>query len=309
MLIYLPIAELSVNMLIILGMGGAVGFLSGLFGVGGGFLLTPLLIFSGVPPVVSVATVATQVVASSASAALSYWRRRMVDMKLATALMLSGIVGTLIGIVVFNTLRALGQLDLIVGISYVTFLGLIGSLMLTESVRAILNARAGRPAPLRRPGQHNWVHRLPLKMRFKRSKLYISVIPVVALGIGIGFLGVLLGIGGGFILVPALIYLFRVPSNVVVGTSLIQIVATMAVATVLHAVTNHSVDAVLAVILMVGGVIGAQFGARIGQNMRGDQLRALLGLLVLAVAIRFLTDLIATPDERYSLSLLSGGSL
>ena len=309
MLIYLPIAELSVNMLIILGMGGAVGFLSGLFGVGGGFLLTPLLIFSGVPPVVSVATVATQVVASSASAALSYWRRRMVDMKLATALMLSGIVGTLIGIVVFNTLRALGQLDLIVGISYVTFLGLIGSLMLTESVRAILNARAGRPAPLRRPGQHNWVHRLPLKMRFKRSKLYISVIPVVGLGIGIGFLGVLLGIGGGFILVPALIYLFRVPSNVVVGTSLIQIVATMAVATVLHAVTNHSVDAVLAVILMVGGVIGAQFGARIGQNMRGDQLRALLGLLVLAVAIRFLTDLIATPDERYSLSLLSGGSL
>lgn len=309
MLIYLPIAELSVNMLIILGMGGAVGFLSGLFGVGGGFLLTPLLIFSGVPPVVSVATVATQVVASSASAALSYWRRRMVDMKLATALMLSGIVGTLIGIVVFNTLRALGQLDLIVGISYVTFLGLIGGLMLTESVRAILNARAGRPAPLRRPGQHNWVHRLPLKMRFKRSKLYISVIPVVALGIGIGFLGVLLGIGGGFILVPALIYLFRVPSNVVVGTSLIQIVATMAVATVLHAVTNHSVDAVLAVILMVGGVIGAQFGARIGQNMRGDQLRALLGLLVLAVAIRFLTDLIATPDERYSLSLLSGGSL
>jgi len=308
-LIYLPIAELSVNMLIILGMGGAVGFLSGLFGVGGGFLLTPLLIFSGVPPVVSVATVATQVVASSASAALSYWRRRMVDMKLATALMLSGIVGTLIGIVVFNTLRALGQLDLIVGISYVTFLGLIGGLMLTESVRAILNARAGRPAPLRRPGQHNWVHRLPLKMRFKRSKLYISVIPVVALGIGIGFLGVLLGIGGGFILVPALIYLFRVPSNVVVGTSLIQIVATMAVATVLHAVTNHSVDAVLAVILMVGGVIGAQFGARIGQNMRGDQLRALLGLLVLAVAIRFLTDLIATPDERYSLSLLSGGSL
>lgn len=309
MLIYLPIAELSVNMLIILGMGGAVGFLSGLFGVGGGFLLTPLLIFSGVPPVVSVATVATQVVASSASAALSYWRRRMVDMKLATALMLSGIVGTLIGIVVFNTLRALGQLDLIVGISYVTFLGLIGGLMLTESVRAILNARAGRPAPLRRPGQHNWVHRLPLKMRFKRSKLYISVIPIVALGIGIGFLGVLLGIGGGFILVPALIYLFRVPSNVVVGTSLIQIVATMAVATVLHAVTNHSVDAVLAVILMVGGVIGAQFGARIGQNMRGDQLRALLGLLVLAVAIRFLTDLIATPDERYSLSLLSGGSL
>jgi len=308
-LIYLPIAELSVNMFIIFGMGGAVGFLSGLFGVGGGFLLTPLLIFSGVPPVVSVATVATQVVASSASAALTYWRRRMIDMKLAIVLMLSGIVGTLIGIVVFNELRALGQLDLIVSISYVTFLGLIGGIMMAESGRAILNARAGRPAPLRRPGQHNWVHRLPLKMRFKRSKLYVSAIPVVLLGIGIGFLGVLLGIGGGFIMVPALIYLFRVPSNVVIGTSLVQIVATMAVATVLHAVTNYSVDAVLAVILMVGGVIGAQFGARIGQNIRGDQLRALLALLVLAVAIRFLADLITTPGERYSLSLLSGGAL
>jgi len=305
-LIYLPIAELSVNMFIIFGMGAAVGFLSGLFGVGGGFLLTPLLIFSGVPPVVSVATVATQIVASSASAALSYWRRQMIDMKLATVLMLSGAVGTLIGVLVFNALRSLGQLDLIIAISYVTFLGLVGGLMLNESARAILNARAGRPSPLRRPGQHNWVHRLPLKMRFKRSKLYVSAIPVTALGVGIGFLGALLGIGGGFILVPALIYLLRVPTNVVIGTSLVQIVATMSVATILHAVTNHSVDAVLAVILMVGGVVGAQFGARIGQNIRGDQLRALLAILVLAVALRFLAGLIATPDERYSLALLSG---
>ncbi len=306
MLIYLPIAELSVNMFIIFGMGAAVGFLSGLFGVGGGFLLTPLLIFSGIPPVVSVATVASQVVAASASAALSYWRRRMIDMKLATVLMLSGIVGTLIGIVVFNGLRSLGQLDLIVSISYVTFLGTIGGLMLTESVRAIINSRAGRPAPLRRPGQHNWVHGLPFKMRFKRSKLYVSAIPVVGLGIGIGFLGALLGIGGGFILVPALIYLLRVPTNLVLGPSLVQIVATRSVATVLHSTTNQSVDAVLAVILMVGGVIGAQFGARIGQNIRGDQLRALLALLVLAVALRFLAGLIATPGERFSLSLLSG---
>jgi uncharacterized membrane protein YfcA len=306
-LIYLPIAELSVNMFIIFGMGAAVGFLSGLFGVGGGFLLTPLLIFSGIPPVVSVATVASQVVASSASAALSYWRRRMIDMKLATVLMLAGIIGTLVGVVVFNALRSLGQLDLIVSVSYVTFLGTIGGLMLNESVRAILNARAGRPAPLRRPGQHSWIHGLPLKMRFKRSKLYVSAIPVVGLGIGIGFLGALLGIGGGFILVPALIYLLRVPTNLVIGTSLVQIVATMSVATVLHSTTNQSVDIVLAIILMVGGVIGAQFGARIGQNIRGDQLRALLALLVLAVAVRFLAGLIATPDERFSLTLLSGG--
>jgi uncharacterized membrane protein YfcA len=308
-LIYLPIAELSVNMFVIFGMGGAVGFLSGLFGVGGGFLLTPLLIFSGIPPVVAVATVASQIVASSASAALSYWRRRMIDLKLASVLMLSGMVGTLIGVTVFNGLRSLGQLDLIIGVSYVTFLGTIGGLMLTESVRAILNARRGKPAPLRKPGQHNWIHRLPLKMRFKRSKLYVSAIPVVALGIGIGFLGALLGIGGGFILVPALIYLLRVPTNLVVGTSLIQIVATMSVATILHALTNFSVDIVLAIILMVGGVIGAQFGARVGQNIRGDHLRALLGLLVLAVAVRFLFGLVTPPEEPFSLTTFSGSPL
>jgi uncharacterized membrane protein YfcA len=308
-LIYLPIAELSVNMFIIFGMGAAVGFLSGLFGVGGGFLLTPLLIFSGIPPVVSVATVASQIVASSASAALSYWRRRMIDPKLALVLMLSGIVGTLIGVSVFNGLRSLGQLDLIIGLSYVTLLGTIGGLMLNESVRAILNARRGKPAPLRRPGQHIWIHRLPLKIRFKRSKLYVSAIPVVGLGVGIGFLGTLLGIGGGFILVPALIYILRVPTNVVIGTSLVQIVATMSAATVLHAITNFSVDIVLAVILMVGGVIGAQFGARVGQNIRGDQLRALLALLVLAVAVRFLLGLVAPPEEAYSLTTLSGAAL
>lgn len=307
MLIYLPIAELSVNMFVIFGMGAAVGFLSGLFGVGGGFLLTPLLIFSGIPPVVAVATVASQIVASSASAALSYWRRRMMDLKLASVLMLSGAVGTMIGVTVFNGLKSLGQLDLIIGVSYVTFLGTIGSLMLSESVRAILNARRGKPAPLRKPGQHSWVHGLPLKMRFKRSKLYISAIPVVTLGIGIGFLGALLGIGGGFILVPALIYLLRVPANLVIGTSLIQIVATMSVATILHALTNYSVDLVLAVILMVGGVVGAQFGARVGQNIRGDYLRALLGLLVLAVALRFFYGLVTPPDEPFSISTLAGG--
>ncbi len=309
MLIYLPIAELSVNMFIIFGMGGAVGFLSGLFGVGGGFLLTPLLIFSGIPPVVSIATVASQIVAASASAALSYWRRRMIDMKLAAVLMASGVVGTALGVLVFNGLRKLGQLDLIISISYVTFLGLIGILMLRESVRSIANARRGRPAPLRRPGQHSWVHGLPLKMRFKRSKLYISTIPVIALGTGIGFLGALLGIGGGFILVPALIYLLRVPTNVVIGTSLIQIVATMAMATILHAVSSQSVDIVLAIILMVGGVVGAQFGARIGQNIRGDHLRALLALLVLAVGARFLVGLVTPPVERYSLTILTGGGL
>jgi uncharacterized membrane protein YfcA len=202
--------------------------------------------------------------------------------------------------------RRLGQLDLIVSLIYVAFLGTVGGLMLWESVRAILNARAGRPAPLRRPGQHNWVHGLPLKIRFKKSRLYVSAIPIVALGIGIGALGALLGIGGGFLVVPALIYLLRVPTNVVIGTSLVQIVGTMSVAAILHAVTSQSVDAVLALILMVGGVIGAQFGARIGANIRGDTLRALLAVLVIAVAVRFLAGLVVTPDERYSLTLLFG---
>lgn len=306
MQIYLPIAELSVNMFIIIGMGGAVGFLSGLFGVGGGFLLTPLLIFSGIPPVISVATVASQIVASSASGALSYWRRRLIDMKLAVVLLLAGVVGAGLGVAVFDALRRLGQLDLIISLSYVTFLGLVGGLMLMESVRAILNARRGRPAPLRRPGQHNWVHGLPFKMRFKRSKLYISAIPVILLGLGIGFLGTLLGVGGGFIMVPALIYLLRVPTNLVIGTSLVQILGTMSVATILHAMTSHAVDFVLALILMIGGVVGAQFGARLGQNLRGDHLRALLALLVLAVGMRFLVGLVVQPDERYTLSVLTG---
>ena len=281
--IYLPIAELSVNMFIIFGMGGAVGFLSGMFGIGGGFLLTPLLIFSGIPPVVSVATVAAQIVASSSSAALTYWRRRMVDMKLAGILLSAGVVGSAAGVFVFSALRRLGQLELVVSLSYVSLLSLVGGLMLTEAVRAIINARRGRPAQLRRPGQHNWIHGLPFKVRFRRSKLYISLIPVVVLGLITGFLGALLGIGGGFIAVPAMIYLLRVPTNVVIGTSLVQIVATMSVAAVLHAFTNQSVDLVLALILMVGGVMGAQFGARAGQTIRGDQLRALLALLVLGV--------------------------
>ncbi|MBN8999350.1 MAG: sulfite exporter TauE/SafE family protein [Rhizobiales bacterium] len=306
MQIYLPIAELSVNMFLIFGLGAAVGFLSGLFGVGGGFLLTPLLIFTGIPPAVAVASTTAQVVASSSSAALSYWRRQLIDLKLAAVLVVAGVFGSAIGVAIFGLLRRLGQLDLLIAFGYVTLLGTVGVLMLTESVRSILNARRGRPAPLRRPGQHNWVHRLPFKMRFPRSKLYLSVIPVLALGAGIGILGSLLGIGGGFILVPAMIYLLRVPTNIVVGTSLIQMVGTMAVATILQSGTNHSVDGILALILMVGGVIGAQFGARIGAQLRGDHMRALLGLLVLAVAIRFLVNLVVTPAELYSLATLSG---
>lgn len=305
--LYLPIAEIPVHIFLILGMGASIGFISGMFGVGGGFLLTPMLIFTGIPTSVAVATVTTQIIASSTSGTINYFRRGLVDIKLGTVLLTAGIAGSSLGVWVFSLLRSAGQLDLIISLSYVTFLGAIGSLMMVESVRAILNSHRGEPATLKKPGQHNWIHGLPFKMRFKRSKLYVSVIPVVAIGSSIGFLGSLLGIGGGFMLVPALIYLLRVPTSVVIGTSLYQIIVTMAVASVLHAVTNQTVDVVLGLLLMIGGVIGAQFGASIGQKMRGEQLRALLALIVLGVGIRFAVDLIRQPSELFSIATFGGG--
>jgi hypothetical protein len=304
--LYLPIAELTVNMLLFLGMGGAVGFLSGMFGVGGGFLLTPLLIFTGIPPAVAVASVTPQIVASSTSAAISYWRRRLIDEKMTILLGSGGVVGSALGVFAFRALRAVGQLDLIIGLAYVAFLGSIGTIMLRESLRALWRARTGRMQNLRRSGQHNWIHGLPLKTRFRRSKLYVSIIPVVALGGGIGFLGTILGLGGGFIMVPALIYLLRVPTNVVIGTSLAYTLITMAVATVLHATANKTVDIMLAMLLMVGGVVGAQFGVQVGQALRGEQLRALLALLVLAVALRVLLGLFVAPEETFSFAVAGG---
>ncbi|MFN7165666.1 MAG: sulfite exporter TauE/SafE family protein [Pannonibacter sp.] len=306
MQIYLPIAEISVNMFLIFGMGGAVGFLSGLFGIGGGFLLTPLLIFSGIPPAVAVATVTTQIVASSSSGVLAYWRRGAIDMKMATVLLIAGVMGSAAGAWLFEILKNMGQLDVVISLSYVTFLGTIGGLMLVESVGAIRRRRQGGNRPARHPGQHNWIHGLPFKMRFRQSKLYVSVIPILALGAGIGFLGTVLGIGGGFMMVPALIYLLRMPTGIVVGTSLMQILFTMAAATILHAMTTQTIDIVLALILMVGGVIGAQFGARMGQKLRGDQLRLLLALLVLAVGVRFAVDLLVTPGEFFSVAVKEG---
>lgn len=303
MLIYLPIAEVPVSMFTILAMGAAVGFISGLFGVGGGFLMTPLLIFSGIPPAVAVATVTSQVAASSTTGALTYWRRRAVDVKLAAILLVGGVAGTFLGVLFFNQMRTVGQLDLVIQLSYVALLGGIGLAMLAESTRAILRAR--RPGAVLRPrsGRHAWFHGLPWKMRFPTSGLYISVIPVVGLGVFIGFTGTVLGIGGGFILVPALIYLFRVPTAVVVGTSLFQILFTMLAATILHAVTNRSVDAVLALLLIAGGVMGAQFGARAGANIRGEHFRFLLAAIVLAVGVRFAFDLTVEPDEPFSLAV------
>ena len=300
MTIYLPIAEISVNAFMILGMGAAVGFLSGMFGVGGGFLITPLLIFMNIPPAVAVATGANQVVASSFSGALSNFRRGTLDVKLGLVLLAGGLVGASVGIFLFTLLRDLGQLDLIISLLYVTFLGIVGGLMLVESVNSLLRAAANKPVSLRKPGQHNWVHRLPFKMRFKRSKIYLSVIPVLVLGFCIGVLTSIMGVGGGFIMVPAMIYLLHVPTNVVIGTSLFQIIFVTAFTTVVQATTNQSVDVFLAGLLMVAGVIGAQYGVRVGQKLRGEQLRALLALLVLAVGVRLALDLVLTPDEFYS---------
>lgn len=308
MLLYLPVAEWPVNMFVIFGLGAAVGFISGMFGVGGGFLLTPLLVFSGVSPAVAVATVSAQVVASSTSGALSYWRRKAIDWKMAGYLLIGGMIGSWIGVQVFALLRTLGQLDLVVGLCYVVFLGFIGGFMVIESVGAMFAARSAEKRPPKKLREHNWIHGLPFRVRFPRSRLVISAIPVVVLGTGIGFLGTLLGIGGGFLIVPAMIYLLKVPANVVVGTSLVQMVVTMSFSTFLQAVQNHTVDIVLGLLLMVGGVIGAQFGVQIGQRLRGEQLRALLGLLILSVGLRFAYDLVVTPAARYTVAVQVGGA-
>ena len=307
MQIYLPIAEQSLNVFLVLGMGGVVGFLSGMFGVGGGFLMTPLLIFSGIPPIVAVATEANQIVASSVSGSIAQWRRNNVDVKMGLVLLAGGVVGSVGGVQLMKVLRELGQVDLVISLSYVLFLGVIGTLMLIESLRTVMKSRAGEAVPTKRPGQHNWIHNLPFKMRFKRSKLYISAIPPLLVGALVGLLAAIMGVGGGFIMVPAMIYLLRMPTSVVVGTSLFQIAFVTSLVTILHATQNQTVDAVLALMLMTGGVIGAQIGAQAGQKLKGEQLRALLALLVLAMCVKILFDLVVQPTELFTVSTMAGG--
>jgi uncharacterized membrane protein YfcA len=298
--LYLPIADIPVNIFLILGMGAAVGFVSGMFGIGGGFLMTPLLIFVGIAPAVAVASVASHIAASSFSGAISYWRRRAIDPMLASVLLVGGTIGTALGVSTFTLMRSLGQLDLMIALSYVVLLTGVGGAMFYEGLRASLRTRRGVVLPSRRSGSHGWIHGLPLKMRFKRSKIYLSVIPIVVVGVLIGFLGAVMGIGGGFILVPIMIYWLRVPTSTVIGTSMVLTLVTMTFATLLHAITNHLVDAVLALILMIGGVTGAQFGARAGQKIRSEQLRLLLGILILAVGIRFAVELVLRPEDLFT---------
>lgn len=302
MQLYLPIAEVSVNIFLLLGLGGIVGFMSGMFGVGGGFLITPLLFFIGIPPAVAVATGANQVVASSVSGVLAQLKRKTVDFRMGLVLLAGGVAGSAFGVAVFARLNTLGQVDLFVQLSYVLFLGLVGALMLQESVRALRRAR--RPdAPVKRARQHGWAHKMPFKMKFRASGLYISVIPPLMVGAFVGFLAAIMGVGGGFIMVPAMIYLLGMPTKIVIGTSLFQIIFVTAFTTVMHAVTSQTVDMALALLLIVGGVVGAQIGARIGVRLRAEQLRILLSLLVLAVCGKIAADLLIRPNELYSLTV------
>ena len=298
MLIHLPIAPIAVDPLILIAIGGLVGFLSGLFGVGGGFLLTPLLIFYGVPAAVAVSTQANQVLATSIAGVSAHWRERQVDTKLGTLMLMGGLGGSTIGVGVFSLLKYFGVVDATIAVLYIVFLGVIGGLMAWESVGA-LGGTGGDPG--RRTRLRVWMRSLPMKRRFPRSGLYISIIPPIGIGFFVGILAAVLGVGGGFILAPAMVYLLGVPTRVMVGTSLFQIIFLTAYVTFLQATFNGTVDLVLAGVLMVGGVIGARYGAMAGRKLKAAQLRLLLALLVLAIAGRLVYELYVAPTPEYRL--------
>ena len=300
MYIYLPIAEQPIHSLAILGVGAFLGLIMGLVGVGGGFLLTPIMMFLGIPPPVAVASVANQLVAPSVSGVLSHWKRSNVDFKMGTVLLLGGIVGSSIGVLLFNFLGKIGQLDLVIKSSYVIFLTLIGSLMFAESLRLILRTRKGKISR-GKLHQHNWLHGLPFKMRFRKSKLYISILLPILIGIIVGILAALMGIGGGFIIVPAMIYLLGMPTSLVVGTSLFQIIFVAANTTILQASQNQTVDIVLATILLLGSVIGVQIGSRYTNILKGEYLRLILSSIIILVSLKLLVDLITVPSDLFSI--------
>ena len=304
--IYLPIAEVSVNGALLVVLGAAVGFVSGLFGIGGGFLMTPVLVFLGIPPVVAVASEANHVAASSMSSVIAYGRRRAVDFRMGGVLAAGGVTGAFIGVEVFRWLRLLGQADLVVSLSYLVFLGVIGALMLTESLGAILRRRRGETSSAARDRRPVWLYGLPFKVRFPRSRLYISVIPPLTLGLFVGILSAIMGVGGGFILVPAMVYILRMPAGVVVGTSLFQIIITTSLTSVLQAGRNQTVDIVLATLLLIGGVLGAQLGAKASSRFRAEELRALLGLIVLLMGLNMGLGLFVRPDEPFHMMLGAG---
>lgn len=303
MQIYLPIAEMPVDPFLVIAMGAAVGFLSGMFGVGGGFLMTPLLIFYGIPPAVAVGTEAAQIVASSVSGVLAHLRRKTVDFLMGGFLVIGGAAGSVVGIIIFRILRDMGQIEIAISIIYVLFLGVIGGLMLFEALGAALRAPTAAPAARKRRSVA-WMAAMPFAMRFRRSQIYISPIPPIVLGFFVGVLAAIMGVGGGFILVPAMLYILNMPTKIVVGTSLFQIIFVTAITTVLHAAANQTVDIILALLLLSGGVIGAQLGARAGVKMKAEHLRALLALIVLGVCARLLIGLVAPPASPFMLEVL-----
>jgi len=302
MSIYLPIAEMNVNILLIIFIGMLVGGLSGLFGVGGGFLMTPLLIFLGIPPAVAVGTEAPHVLASSISGAIAHWRRRNVDIKMGFILLLGGIAGSTVGVNIFKILIGFGQVDLIIQLLFVFFLGLVGFSMLFESARTTIKKYRTTSTIRTKLHQHSWLHGLPFKMRFHRSKLYISTIPPLLIGFVVGILSAMMGVGGGFIMIPAMVYILGMSTNVVVGTSLFQIIFVTANSTFFQSYLNQTVDIVLATLMIVGGVIGAQIGARLGTRIRAEYLRGALAFIVLMVCLKIFLDLTLTPNELFSLS-------
>lgn len=297
-MIYLPIAEMTVNVLLVLLASGSVGFVSGLVGVGGGFIMTPALIFMGVPAPVAVATGASQIAATSFSGIMTQTRRKSVDWRMGMLLSIGGIVGLSSGVWLFERLLGLGHLDLVISLLYLVLLSGVGSLMLMESV-AVLRGRANKGVSILRRPARTIAHTLPFRLLFPRSGLYISVIPPLLLGFGVGALAAIMGVGGGFILIPAMIYLLRMPTNVVVGTSLFQMLVVTSVLVIVQARVTHTVDLVLAGLLMLGGVVGAQFGARLGARLRNEQIRALLGLILIVASAKFLWDVVISPQETY----------
>jgi len=296
MQVYLPIAEMSVDALLLLGIGFGVGWLSGLFGVGGGFLMTPLLILTGIPSPIAVASGACQTLGASVSGLMSHWRRGNVDARMGLTLLVGGFLGSVLGVQLFALLRRLGQVDLAVAFFYIVVLGSVGALMVRESLGAILQRNRDGQVRLH---EHFWMHGLPLKVRYRKSRLYISIIPPMLVGFGIGILSAVMGVGGGFMLVPAMIYLLGMPTAVVIGTSLFQVVFVSANVTLLQSIQTGSVDVVLVLLLLAGGVSGAQFGAAMGAKLRGEETRFLLGLLVLAVAAMLFWGLVQTPEQAF----------
>ena len=304
MSIYLPIAEMNVNILLIIFIGMMVGGLSGLFGVGGGFLMTPLLIFLGIPPVVAVGTEAPHVLASSVSGVIAHWRRKNVDFKMGFFLLIGGVLGSTVGVNVFKILSTFGQIDIVIQMLFLIFLGFIGFTMAFESAKTTISKYRTTSSIRRKLHQHSWIHGLPFKMRFHRSKLYISTIPPIFIGFFVGLLSAMMGVGGGFIMIPAMVYILGMSTNVVVGTSLFQIIFVTANSTFFQAYLNQTVDIVLASLMILGGVIGAQIGARLGSKLKAEYLRGILAILVLIVCAKIFVDMTLKPESLYSLDLL-----